>query len=406
MFYRSLGAVPKKRHVQYKKPEGGLYREEVMGEHGFAGIQSILYHLHQPTRVIRSEHFADAKVEYVDFGPLRHRKLKGASSEPGGDAVSGRTVLLGNDDVTMAVARPTESMDYFYRNGQQYECIFVHEGSGTLRSVYGSLPFGPGDYVVIPYSVTWQMRFDTEENRLLVFESRGQITTPKRYRNRFGQLLEHSPFCERDFRTPEELETIDEFGEFEVRVKMHDRISSMWLDHHPFDVIGWDGFVYPWAFNIADFEPITGRVHMPPPVHQNFEAEGYVICSFVPRLFDYHPDSIPAPYNHANVNSDEVLYYVDGDFMSRTGVDRCDFTLHPSGLPHGPHPGTTEASIGKERTEETAVMCDTFRPLKLTKAALALEDDSYVSSWLPATPGGPTANGHAPPAIGEGISGD
>lgn len=406
MFYRSLGAVPKKRHVQYHKPDGGLYREEVMGEHGFAGIQSILYHLHQPTRVIRSEPFADAAVEYVDFGPLRHRKLKSADAEPGGDAVSGRTVLLGNDDVTMAVARPTESMDYFYRNGQQYECIFVHEGSGTLRSVYGSLPFGPGDYVVIPYSVTWQMRFDTDQNRLLVFESRGQITTPKRYRNRFGQLLEHSPFCERDFRTPQELETIDELGEFEVRVKMHDKISAMWLDHHPFDVVGWDGFVYPWAFNIADFEPITGRVHMPPPVHQNFEADGYVICSFVPRLFDYHPDSIPAPYNHANVNSDEVLYYVDGDFMSRKGVDRCDFTLHPSGLPHGPHPGTTEASIGKERTEETAVMCDTFRPLKLTRAALALEDDSYITSWLPATPGASTANGHAGSSIGEGISGD
>jgi len=408
VFYQQRGEIPEKRHVQFRKPDGGLYREEVMGVHGFAGIQSILYHLHQPTRVLRVEHVSDAHVAYAPFGPLRHRQFHAADIAPGGDAISGRTVLLGNADVTMAVARPVEGMPYYYRNGQAYECIFVHEGSGVLRSVFGNLRFGPGDYVVIPYSVTWTMDFDGPENRLLVFESRGQITTPPRYRNHYGQLLEHAPFCERDFRAPAELETHDAFGEHEVRVKVRDTITAHWLDHHPFDVVGWDGFVYPWAFNIADFEPITGRIHQPPPVHQTFEAEGYVICSFVPRLFDYHPQSVPAPYNHANVNSDEVLYYVDGDFMSRKGVDRCDLTLHPSGLPHGPHPGTTEASLGKERTQETAVMCDTFAPLHVTEAALALEDARYATSWLPAEAFGTTANGHGPRTIGtigEGISG-
>jgi homogentisate 1,2-dioxygenase len=274
-------------------------------------------------------------------------------------------------------------MSYFYRNGQAYECLYVHEGSGVLHSVFGTLPFGPGDYVVIPFSVTWRADLDGPDNRWLVFESRSQITSPKRYRNWYGQLLEHSPYSERDIRTPGKLETFDELGEYEVRVKARDELTAQWLDHHPFDVVGWDGFVYPWAFNIRDFEPITGRVHQPPPVHQTFEGEGYVICSFVPRLFDYHPQAIPTPYNHANVNSDEVLYYADGDFMSRKGVDRYDFTLHPSGLPHGPHPGTVEASIGKERTEETAVMMDTFRPLQLTAEAVALENPDYAYSWLP-----------------------
>jgi homogentisate 1,2-dioxygenase len=388
MYYQRLGEIPHKRHVQFRKPDGGLYREELMGVHGFAGIQSILYHLHQPTRLTRVAKVADARAQYVDFGPLRHRHFLTKDVPTGGDMITARHVLVGNEDVTMAVARPTESMTRFFRNGQNYECFFVHEGKGTLHSVFGRLAFGPGDYVVIPYSVTWRVELDTPDNRLLVFESRGQITTPERYRNRYGQLLEHSPFCERDIRTPASLDTYDEAGEFEVWVKARDEISAQWLDHHPFDVVGWDGFLYPWAFNIGDFEPITGRVHQPPPVHQTFEADGYVICSFVPRLFDYHPEAIPAPYNHANVNSDEVLYYVDGDFMSRKGVGRYDVTLHPSGLPHGPHPGTIEASIGKPATGETAVMFDTFRPLHVTAAAVALENPDYAFSWLPGRHGG------------------
>lgn len=383
MFYQRLGEIPHKRHTQFRKPDGGLYREELMGVHGFAGIQSILYHLHQPTQVTRVQKLADTRVEYVPFGPLCHRHFLTKDLPAGGDMVTGRQVLMGNEDVTMAVARPTQDMPYFFRNGQNYECFFVHEGSGTLHSVFGDLAFGPGDYVIVPYSVTWQVRFDTPDNRLLVFESRGQITTPERYRNNYGQLLEHSPFCERDLRTPSRLQTVDEAGEFEVRVKARDELTAQWLDHHPFDVVGWDGCLYPWAFNIADFEPITGRVHQPPPVHQTFEADGYVLCSFVPRLFDYHPLAIPAPYNHANVNSDEVLYYVDGDFMSRKGVGQFDVTLHPSGLPHGPHPGTIEASIGKPATGETAVMFDTFRPLAVTAAAVALENPEYAFSWLP-----------------------
>lgn len=405
MFYQRLGEIPAKRHVQFRRPDGSLFREEVMGVAGFAGIQSILYHHHQPTRLLRAEDLGDVAVKYADFGALRHRHFLTRDVPAGGDGVAGRTVLIGNQDITMAVARPTESMPYFYRNGQSYECIFVHEGTGTLRSVFGRLPFGPGDYLVIPYSTTYQLEYDSPHNRLVVFETRDQITTPQRYRNWYGQLLEHAPFCERDFRTPDTLETYDAFGEFEVRVKVRDRLTAHWLDHHPFDVVGWDGFVYPWAFNIKDFEPITGRIHQPPPVHQTFEGAGFVICSFVPRLFDYHPESIPAPYNHANVNSDEVLYYVDGDFMSRKGVGLYDITLHPSGLPHGPHPGTMEASIGKQRTEETAVMMDTFHPLHVTEAALALENPAYATSWLPAVPHGPTANGAAPKSVGEGISG-
>jgi homogentisate 1,2-dioxygenase len=382
MFYQKMGDIPPKRHTQFRKPDGGLYREEVMGVAGFAGIQSILYHVHQPTQILRAESMGPARTEYAAYGPVRHRHFHTKSAPRGGDAVSGRTVLVGNSDIEMAVARPTESMDYHYRNGQAYECIFVHEGTGTLHSTFGRLRFGPGDYVVIPYSVTWRMELDTDTNRHLVFESRDQITTPKRYRNYYGQLLEHSPYCERDLRTPDQLDTFDEMGEFKVVVKARDELTAHWLDHHPLDVVGWDGFVYPWAFNIADFEPITGRIHQPPPVHQTFEGAGYVICSFVPRLFDYHPDSIPAPYNHANVNSDEVLYYVDGEFMSRKGVDQYDVTLHPSGLPHGPHPGTIEASIGKSATAETAVMMDTFRPLHVTAEAMSMENPDYATSWI------------------------
>ncbi|PJF34534.1 MAG: homogentisate 1,2-dioxygenase, partial [Candidatus Thermofonsia Clade 1 bacterium] len=277
--------------------------------------------------------------------------------------------------------RPTESMRYFYRNAQAYEVWFVHEGSGTLRTQFGSLPFSAGDYVVIPFGVTWQMQL-AGEARFFVVEAPSQIEPPKRYRNKYGQLLEHSPYCERDIRTPEQLETFTERGEFEVRVKVRNRLTRHVLDHHPFDVVGWDGYLYPWAFSIHDFEPITGRIHQPPPVHQTFEGANFVICSFVPRLFDYHPQAIPAPYNHSNVNSDEVIYYVEGNFMSRRGIERADITLHPSGLPHGPQPGATEASIGAVKTEELAVMVDTFHPLDVTTAALELEKTEYMASWL------------------------
>jgi homogentisate 1,2-dioxygenase len=383
MYYHTLGRIPPKRHTQFRKPDQGLYREEVMGARGFSGRQSILYHLRHPTRITRVAELNFERPEYVDYGPLRHRHFLTAHVPRGGDAVTGRRVLLGNDDVTMAVARPTDSMSYFYRNGQCFEVIFVHEGSGTLRSVFGTLVFGPGDYIVVPVSTTWLMEFDGSENRLLVFETPREVGPPGRYVNEVGQFLEHAPYCERDVRVPEELDTFDELGEFEVRVKARNQLTAQWLDHHPFDVIGWDGYLYPWIFNIADYEPLTGRIHQPPPVHQTFQGQNFVLCSFVPRMFDYHPLSIPAPYNHANVNSDEVLYYVDGQFMSRRGVGRYDITLHPSGLPHGPHPGTVEASIGKRSTEETAVMMDTFRPLNVARYAEQFENPEYAYSWVP-----------------------
>ncbi|MCB9437481.1 MAG: homogentisate 1,2-dioxygenase [Anaerolineales bacterium] len=381
-FYHTLGQLPHKRHIQFRKPNGELYREQVMGLEGFSGMQSISYHHYDPTRLLHAEKLADMRPEFADFGPLRHRHFVTMDFPAGGDMVSGRRVFLGNNDVLIGVSRPTESMSYFYRNGQAYEMFFVHDGEGTLRSNLGNLDFGPGDYVIIPYNVTWQVVLKGDNHRFLTVESPTPILTPKRYRNDFGQLLEHAPFCERDFRTPQALETIDELGEFEVRVKARDELHRHILDHHPLDVVGWDGYLYPFAFNIADFEPITGRVHQPPPVHQTWEGHNYVVCSFVPRLFDYHPLAIPAPYNHANVQSDEVLYYVEGDFMSRKGIHRGSFTLHPSGLPHGPHPGTVEASIGKERTEELAVMIDTFRPLQVTVQSQEFEDPNYATSWV------------------------
>lgn len=381
-FYAKLGEIPHKRHTQFRKPDGGLYREEVMGLEGFHGIQSILYHHFLPPRVLKTEYMGSTKVEYADFGAIRHRAFTTSPVPAGGDAVSARRILLGNNDVTLGVSRPTQNMDYFYRNAQAYEVWFVHEGHGKLHTQFGVLPFEPGDYIVIPYGTTWQMKLDSSESRFFIIESPSQIEPPKRYLNKFGQLLEHSPYCERDIRVPEIIETFTDRGEFEVRIKVRDGITRHILDYHPFDVVGWDGFLYPWIFNIRDFEPITGRIHQPPPVHQTFAGWNFVVCSFVPRLFDYHPDGIPAPYNHSNVNSDEMIYYCDGNFMSRKGIDRYDVTLHPSGLPHGPQPGATESSIGKEKTEELAVMVDTFNPLHIAVDALELEKDEYQDSWL------------------------
>jgi homogentisate 1,2-dioxygenase len=321
----------------------------------------------------------------VDFGPIRHRAFQTASLVPGGDPLAARLPLLGNRDVVVGVSVPTESMDFFYRNAQAYETWWVHEGNGTLHSQFGSLPFHAGDYIVIPFGTTWRMTLDSPA-RFLTIENPSQLEPPRRYRNAYGQLLEHAPFCERDIRVPEALETHTERGEFEVRIKVRDRLTRHLLDHHPFDVVGWDGYLYPWIFNIADFEPITGRIHQPPPVHQTFEGHNFVVCSFVPRLFDYHPEAIPAPYNHSNVNSDEVIYYAEGNFMSRKGIDRADLTLHPYGLPHGPQPGMTEASIGRKETAELAVMVDTFYPLHLTRQAVELEKQNYMDSWLEGPP--------------------
>lgn len=380
-FYHTLGSIPHKRHTQFHKADGGLYREEVMGLEGFSSIQSILYHHFLPPRVKQIEDLGSVRVEYVDFGPIRHRAFKTAQTPSAADPVSGRIPLLGNSDVILGVSRSSGSMDYFYRNSQAYETWFVHDGSGTLKTQFGSLTFRKGDYIVIPFGVTWKMELNGE-CKFFTIENPSQIEPPKRYRNQYGQLLEHSPYCERDIRVPTELETHTERGEFEVRIKVRDRLTRHILDYHPFDVVGWDGYLYPWIFNIEDFEPITGRLHMPPPIHQTFDGHNFVVCSFVPRLFDYHPEGIPAPYNHSNIQSDEVIYYAEGNFMSRKGIDRSDISLHPFGLAHGPQPGMTEASIGKTETRELAVMVDTFHPLQLTRHALEMEKPEYMSSWM------------------------
>ncbi len=383
MYYFRLGELPHKRHTQFRQPDGSLYHEELMGIHGFSGIQSILYHLRPPTQIRRVEVLREVTIEY-ETGGLKHRHLRSAELAGGGDAIDGRIPLMGNGDVLLSIVQPDRPMDYWYRFAHGDEVIFVHDGTGVLESQFGSLSYRPGDYLVIPTGVIWRILPEAGvPQRMLVIEANGHMVPPKRYLNNYGQFLEHSPYCERDLRPPEKLETHDEEGEFEIRVKARDKITRFFYGHHPLDIVGWDGHLWPYAFNIEDFEPITGRVHQPPPVHQTFDGPGFVICSFVPRLFDYHPEAIPAPYNHSNVDSDEVLYYVEGDFMSRKGIDRASFTVHPNGIPHGPHPGTYEASIGKEKTEELAVMVDTFRPLKITRAAKDIEDEAYSLSWVP-----------------------
>ncbi len=383
-YYFKLGQVPHKRHTQFRQSDGSLYHEEVMGIHGFAGIQSILYHMHRPTQVRRVTLETQISIPFEEPGPLQPRHLRTNPFPEGGDVIGGRIPMMGNNEVVIYVVRPTEPMQYWYKFAHGDDIIFIHEGTGILESQYGILRYGPGDYLVIPTGVIWRILPDEGvSQRMLNVEAYGHVVPPKRYLNHYGQFLEHSPYCERDIRPPDELKTVDEQGEFEVRVKARNRITSFIYDYHPLDVVGWDGHLWPFAFNIADFEPITGRVHQPPPVHQTFDGPGFVLCSFVPRLFDYHPQAIPAPYNHSNVDSDEVLYYVEGDFMSRKGIEQASFTIHPNGIPHGPHPGTYEGSIGKVRTEELAVMVDTFRPLNLTTHALAFEDREYPYSWLP-----------------------
>src|SRR6187399_573507 len=382
-FYQRVGEVPRKRHTQFRD-NGRLLTEEVMGLEGFSGNESILYHLTSPCRVTKVDEFEPIeRDEWVPDGH-QHRHFRTMGVEPEGDAVGGRRLLMWNQDVEISLCRPDAEMGYFFRNGEGDEVIFVHEGSGTLETIFGELPYKEGDYVVVPRGTTY--RFLPEgEQRYLVFTSPGLIEIPRRYRNDYGQLLEHAPYYHRDIRPPDEMQPVisETHGDFVIRVRSRDRITPYHYRHHPFDVVGWDGYLWPFAFNIGDFEPITGRVHQPPPVHQTFAARNFVVCSFVPRKFDYHPLAIPAPYNHSNINSDEVIYYVAGNFMSRRGVEISSFTVHPAGIPHGPHPGTVEASIGKDATEELAVMVDTFHPLWLTKEAAKLEDGNYPYSWLP-----------------------
>jgi homogentisate 1,2-dioxygenase len=380
-FYYKLGKIPQKRHVQFKQPDGSLYKEQVVGTEGFSGISSILYHINPPTKVREIKGKSEIKRELWEEKTLRHFHIRTLDAKPEGDPIFGRKVMMFNNDVSLAICNPKDKMDYYYKNGEGDEVVFVHEGNGTLESQYGSLDYHEGDYMIIPRGVIHKFILKSDRTRWLVIESASPVETPKRYRNTHGQLLEHSPFCERDFRVPETLITKDVKGKFLIKIKKSNYLHEYIYDFHPWDVVGWDGYFYPWIFNINDFMPITGKIHQPPPVHQTFEGHNFVVCSFCPRLFDYHPESIPAPYNHSNIDSDEVLYYVKGNFMSRKGVDIASFTLHPGGIPHGPHPGTAEASIGKKETLELAVMLDTFHPLMLTTYAREFDVPNYPFTW-------------------------
>lgn len=383
MHYYSLGQIPPKRHTQFRKSDGSLYQEQLFSTEGFSDLYSLIYHSNPPTQIVQVGDPISVAPKKIHDKQLKHRCLKGFQLTTEKDYLSSRKPVLVNNDCYISLAAPESGTgEIFFKNADADEVIFIHKGTGVLKTMYGQIPFEYGDYLVIPRGTIYQIDFDGKDNRLLIVESTSPILTPKRYRNQFGQLAEHSPFCERDIRKPQDLETIDKQGEFQLHIKKQDSIYPYVYLNHPFDVIGWDGFLFPYAFSIHNFEPITGRVHQPPPVHQTFETRGFVICSFVPRLFDYHPLSIPAPYHHSNIDSDEVLYYVDGDFMSRKNVEPGMITLHPGGIPHGPHPGTIEKSIGQLETRELAVMIDTFRPLLMTEYAAGIEDPDYYKSWL------------------------
>ncbi len=379
--YHRLGKIPRKRHSIFRRGEGALYPEELVGSRGFSGSSSLLYHLRRPTSVVRVRRFRDMAWDAEPEPALKLCHFKTLLLPPAPSPTLDRTPALFNHDLALSLVQPTQADDFFYRNAQGDELVFVTEGKGVLESQMGELAIRAGDYIVIPRGILHRYRFDPAPVRLLVLESAGELRTPARYRNEYGQLLEISPYCERDIRLPESLPVHEEKGEFRLLVKNQNSLTEVILDHHPFDVVGWDGYYYPWMLNIEDFEPRVGRFHLPPPVHQTFEGDGFVVCSFCPRPFDFDPDAIPAPYNHSNVMSDEVIYYANAEFMSRKGIEYGSITLHPCGLPHGPQPGKTEESIGKSSTKELAVMVDTFRPLKVSRQALAIEDETYHQSW-------------------------
>ena len=380
--YVSLGKIPHKRHTQFRKEDGTLYSEQLFSTEGFSNDYSLLYHSYPPTQIIKTDEPTNVAPVIAEEKMLKHRSLEGFNIKPVADYLESRKAVLINNDCHIVLAAPQKSLtEYFYKNADADEMIFIHEGSGKLLTQYGELKFSYGDYLIIPRGTIYQIHFNDENNRLFIVESFSPFRYPKRYISSNGQLLEHSPFCERDIRTPKNLTTIDEKGDFLIKTKKKSVLYGLHYGTHPFDVVGWDGYCYPFALSIHDFEPITGRVHQPPPVHQTFDAHNFVVCSFCPRLYDYHPNAIPAPYNHSNIDSDEVLYYVDGDFMSRKSVTRGMITLHPAGIPHGPHPGAVEKSIGKKETQELAVMVDTFHPLMLTVDAINIENKDYTMSW-------------------------
>ncbi|HSH65716.1 MAG TPA: homogentisate 1,2-dioxygenase [Bacteroidia bacterium] len=381
--YHQLGKFPQKRHTIFEKPNGGYYYEQLFGTEGFNGHSSLLYHTYRPTQLKEIRKSYDVTPRIAIGKNIKSLLLKGFELAPADDFLESRKAMLLNSDCVIGLAAPKKSMkDYFYKNADADELLFIHKGKGTLRTFMGNIPFEYGDYLIIPRGMIYQMEFDGTDNRIFYVESHHPFYTPKRYKNASGQLLEHSPFCERDFKLPQNLETHDEKGDFIIKIKKEGMMHETVYATHPFDVVGWDGYNFPFAFSIHNFEPITGRVHQPPPVHQTFETPAFVVCSFCPRLYDYHPKAIPAPYNHSNIDSDEVLYYVDGDFMSRNNIEQGHITLHPKGIPHGPAPGAMERSIGQKDTLELAVMVDTFRPLMVTEAAMGIDDGKYYKSWV------------------------
>lgn len=381
--YHKLGNFPQKRHTQFEKPNGGLYYEQLFGTEGFHGHSSLLYHIHRPTQVkeITKSYSVEPKIA-IDKN-IKSLLLKGFEVAPKDDFLDSRKAMLLNRDCIIGLAAPKQSLrSYFYKNADADEMLFIHKGSGKLRTMMGNIDFEYGDYLIIPRGMIYQIDFDSSDNRIFYVESYSPFYTPKRYKNESGQHLEHSPFCERDFKLPSEIESYNEKGDFLIKIKKEGMMHEVVYATHPFDVVGWDGYNFPYGFSIHNFEPITGRVHQPPPVHQTFETGTFVVCSFCPRLYDYHPKAIPAPYNHSNIDSDEVLYYVDGDFMSRNNIEQGHITLHPKGIPHGPAPGAMERSIGHTETQELAVMVDTFRPLMVTEDAMAIDDGKYYKSWV------------------------
>lgn len=381
--YHKLGLTPNKRHIVFRQPDGKLYHEELIGTEGFAGISSLVYHLNPPTMVKEHGTPYSVRPEIAVEDNLQARSYLGYEVAPVDDYLESRKVLFVNDDLQIGIAAPRLSTtNYFFKNADADEMLFIHKGSGTLKTMYGSVDFEYGDYVIIPRGTVYQIYFETTDNKILFIESHSPIETPERYRNQYGQFMENSPFCERDFKLPHSLETHHETGDFLINIKKRGLIYPYIYETHPFDVVGYDGCCYPYAFSIFNFEPITGRIHMPPPIHQQFQAKNFVVCSFVPRMYDYHPNAIPAPYHHSNIDSDELLYYVDGDFMSRNNIKKGQITLHPGGLPHGPHPGAIERSIGKKETNELAVMIDPFNPVKVTKEAMKIEIEDYYTSWM------------------------
>ena len=380
--YQQLGKIPDKRHIVFRDSEGKLYNEELVGTQGFSSLSSLVYHIYPPTRVIKTEKPYSVAPKIAIENNMRMLSFSGFDIPQETDYIESRKVLFVNNDLHIGLAAPTSTPDYFFKNADADELIFVHKGSGTLTTMFGDIDFEAHDYLVIPRGTIYKIEFDTEDNRFLFIESFSPVVTPRRYRNEFGQLLEHSPFCERDIKRPVELKTYDVEGEFPIMIKKRGEIFPYTYANHPFDVVGWDGYHYPYAFNIHNFEPLTGRIHMPPPIHQNFEGNNFVVCSFVPRLYDYHPQAIPAPYHHSNIDSDEILYYVEGNFMSRNNIKPGQLTLHPAGIPHGPHPGAIERSIGQKETQELAVMIDPFKPVMITQAAVEYEVDEYYLSWI------------------------